>query len=389
LRSNSLVTRGVSRRVVEAEKKRSVFTTRRHEFLEGQNRPPQVRKPAAVFAEFTIHTMKTLHLLPKAFLPRIAALCFAGLTAASAAEDGKATLEIRSISPASPAQLQAGERLTIAVEYRNPEARSVQIWARPYTNGKTTPGYRAHGSYAYTETTGRIEGWFFFDQPTVIDEVRVQMVEAAGSAERKILASASQPVTATWTGTRTPVAAAQPDAPPGSSPSDNRRRIRVITRESQLATPPPSTPRVKVGEPLDIKFTAVDGREVDLEKLRGKVVLIDFWATWCGPCIGELPHLLDAYREFHDQGFEIVGISFDQDKSALERLTKEKGMTWPQYFDGKGWKNDFGVKYGIRGIPTMWLIDQQGRIASTNARADLAGQVGKLLGGGKSDSPGR
>ncbi len=138
-------------------------------------------------------------------------------------------------------------------------------------------------------------------------------------------------------------------------------------------------PTVKVGDSLDIKFTALDGREVDLAKMRGKVVLLDFWATWCGPCIGELPHVLEAYQKFHDKGFEIVGISFDKDKGALERLTKEKGMTWPQYFDGKAWKNDFGVKYGIHGIPTMWLIDKEGRVASTSARKDLAGQVENLL----------
>jgi thiol-disulfide isomerase/thioredoxin len=301
--------------------------------------------------------MKTSPIASAAFFVKIAPVCLLILASAAVAEESKATLEIKSISPTSPAQLKAGDRLTIAVEYRNPEARSVQIWARPYTGGRTTPGYRAHGSSAYTDTAGRIEGWFFFEQPTTVDEVRVEMVERAAGSDRKVLATISQPITATWTGTRAPVAATQP------------------------ATAPASSPGARVGEPLDLKFTAVDGREVDLAKLRGKVVLIDFWATWCGPCIGELPHVLEAYRKFHDKGFEIVGISFDQDKAALERLTKERGMTWPQYFDGKGWKNDFGVKYGIRGIPAMWLIDQQGKVATTNGRQDLAGQVEKLLAG--------
>ena len=139
-------------------------------------------------------------------------------------------------------------------------------------------------------------------------------------------------------------------------------------------------PSVAVGDPIEMKFTAVDGREVDLAKLRGKVVLIDFWATWCGPCMAEVPQVVAAYEKLHGRGFEIVGISFDQDKAAVERVTKEKKMAWSQYFDGKGWQNTYGVKYGIQGIPTMWLIDQQGKIASTNARHDLAGQVEKLLG---------
>src|SRR5208337_1847889 len=75
-----------------------------------------------------------------------------------------------------------------------------------------------------------------------------------------------------------------------------------------------------VGHPLDVRFTAVDGREVDLAKLKGKVVLVDFWATWCGPCVGEVPHVKQAYQELHSRGFEIVGISLDKDKDALEQF---------------------------------------------------------------------
>jgi thiol-disulfide isomerase/thioredoxin len=301
--------------------------------------------------------MKTPPTHPAASFLKVATACLLSLVSAATAEESKAALEIKSINPASPAQLKAGERLTIAVEYRNPEARSVQIWVRPYTGGKSTPGYRAHGSPAYKATTGQIEGWFHFDRPAAVDEVRVEMVEGASGPERKVLATISQPISATWTGTRTPAAVTRP------------------------ATAPRATEGAMVNESPDIKFTAVDGREVDLAKLRGKVVLIDFWATWCGPCIAELPHVLEAYKKFHDQGFEIIGISFDQDKGALEKMISERGMTWPQYFDGKRWKNDFGVKYNIHGIPTMWLVDQQGRVVTTNARRDLAGQVEALLAG--------
>jgi thiol-disulfide isomerase/thioredoxin len=155
------------------------------------------------------------------------------------------------------------------------------------------------------------------------------------------------------------------------------------TPTAPSASPPaPPAPITEAkGAPLDMKFTAVDGREIDLAQLHGKVVLIDFWATWCAPCMVEAPRVVEAYKRLHPRGFEIVGISFDQDKAALERITKEKGMIWPQYFDGKGWQNDFGVKYGIHSIPTMWLIDKHGKIASTNAREDLAGQIEKLLAG--------
>jgi thiol-disulfide isomerase/thioredoxin len=134
-----------------------------------------------------------------------------------------------------------------------------------------------------------------------------------------------------------------------------------------------------LGKPLDIQFTAFDGRTVDLGKMQGKVVLIDFWATWCGPCMGEVPNVKAAYQKLHDKGFEIVGISFDEDKDALTKTLKEKEMTWPQYFDGSGWKNKYGEMYGIHGIPTMWLVDKKGNLRDMNARGALEEKVTKLL----------
>ena len=134
-----------------------------------------------------------------------------------------------------------------------------------------------------------------------------------------------------------------------------------------------------VGKPLDIKFTALDGRDVDLAKMKGKVILIDFWATWCGPCVGEIPHVKAAYSKLHEKGFEVIGLSFDGEKGKLEQFVKEKEMTWPQYFDGKGWQNKYGVEFGIHGIPTMWLVDKKGNLRDLSARTGLEGKVQKLL----------
>lgn len=135
-------------------------------------------------------------------------------------------------------------------------------------------------------------------------------------------------------------------------------------------------------KPSDLKFTAADGREVDLAKLRGKVVLLDFWATWCVPCMQEVPVLVAAYKKYHDRGFEIVGISMDEDKSALEKVTGAKGMTWPQYFDGKGQENAVARRYGIDGIPVMWLLGPDGKVANFSPREDLENSIEKLLDAG-------
>lgn len=136
-----------------------------------------------------------------------------------------------------------------------------------------------------------------------------------------------------------------------------------------------------VGDTLDITFTATDGTEVDLAKMKGKVVLVDFWATWCGPCVAELPNVLAAYKESHANGFEVIGISLDQDKGALEGFVKQRGMTWPQHFDGKGWEGSLVQKFGIRSIPATFLIGKDGKVAAADLRGEeLAIKVKDLLG---------
>ena len=137
-----------------------------------------------------------------------------------------------------------------------------------------------------------------------------------------------------------------------------------------------------LGKPLNIKFTAIDGREVDLSKMKGKVVLIDFWATWCGPCVREIPNMIKAYEKLSKKGFEIVGISFENDKDPKKLLAyvKDKKMDWPQYHDGLHWSNKLAKEYGISSIPAMWLVDKKGDLVDMNARSGLEEKVEKLLG---------
>jgi thiol-disulfide isomerase/thioredoxin len=134
-----------------------------------------------------------------------------------------------------------------------------------------------------------------------------------------------------------------------------------------------------VGKPVDLRFTAVDGREVDLAKMKGKVVLLDFWATWCGPCVEEMPEVKAAYEKNHAKGFEIAGISLDSEKESLQEFVAGHKMEWPQYFDGQKWDNKFARQFAIEAIPAMWLIDKKGNLSDINARADLNGKIEKLL----------
>ncbi len=125
-----------------------------------------------------------------------------------------------------------------------------------------------------------------------------------------------------------------------------------------------------------------DGKPLRVGDYRGKLLLIDFWATWCPPCREEVPSLVKAYEEYHKEGFEVIGISFDYSKEEFQRFIKEKKMTWRQYFDGLGWDNKVGKEYGIGSIPAMYLLDKEGKVITDNARGKrLHDILAKRLGG--------
>ncbi len=146
--------------------------------------------------------------------------------------------------------------------------------------------------------------------------------------------------------------------------------------------------------PIEFAFTALDGRQIDLKQLRGKVVLIDFWATWCGPCMLEMPNVKKVYAAYHDQGFEIIGVSCDYSPAPGPKgryagtgpevlaFTRKEGMPWPQHYEGKKHNeggNTLATRFAVTAIPAAFLLDQTGTVVATNLRGAALEQAVKRL----------
>jgi thiol-disulfide isomerase/thioredoxin len=116
----------------------------------------------------------------------------------------------------------------------------------------------------------------------------------------------------------------------------------------------------------DFAVKDLDGKPLSVANYKGKVVLVDFWATWCGPCLKEMPNVIAAYNKYHEKGFEIIGISLDDDadhgRDQVTAFIKDNKMPWPQYYDGKHWETELAVKYGVHEIPGSYLLDGAGKI---------------------------
>jgi thiol-disulfide isomerase/thioredoxin len=150
--------------------------------------------------------------------------------------------------------------------------------------------------------------------------------------------------------------------------------------------------RAKIGKPFELEFTeAIKGSPVAMKDLKGKVVVIDFWATWCGPCVAEIPNMKKIYAEYKDKGVEFIGVSLDQprDKGGFDRLKEfvaKNAIEWPQYYDGKVDARAFAKSWSITFVPTVFLVDQDGNLYSAKARGKLEKMIPELLKKGKKDA---
>ncbi|WP_181306308.1 TlpA disulfide reductase family protein [Rufibacter sp. XAAS-G3-1] len=130
----------------------------------------------------------------------------------------------------------------------------------------------------------------------------------------------------------------------------------------------------------DIKLPSPDGPEIALTSLRGKYVLIDFWASWCGPCRKENPNVVRMYNKYKDKGFEIFGVSLDQDRAKWLKAIEADKLTWPHVSDLKGWESSAATLYGITAIPQTILLDKEGKIIAKNLRGEaLEEKLASLL----------
>lgn len=144
------------------------------------------------------------------------------------------------------------------------------------------------------------------------------------------------------------------------------RAVRAAMKEREM-----HAERGKIGVPF-AAFRLPDANEkpVDLASFRGKYVFIDFWASWCGPCRAENPNLVKAYQKFKGKPFEIVGISLDEKKEPWLKAIEKDNLPWVHLSDLKGWENELTRHYGIKWIPSSFLLDPEGRIVARDLRGD-------------------
>jgi len=162
---------------------------------------------------------------------------------------------------------------------------------------------------------------------------------------------------------------------------DAIKRLNIAPDETRpaapISVPTGKADNIKTGEPSagivespDLVGMTPDSTIYSLHQMRGNIVFIDFWASWCGPYYREMPNIMAAYTKYKDQGFDILGVSLDRDMHAWRNAIKKNGLSWHHISDLRGWQSQHAALYSINSIPANVLVDKEGKIIARNLRGE-------------------